>query len=179
MEVILLENISRLGKIGDVVNVRPGYGRNFLVPQEKAVRATKDNIKEFEARREALEKRDQEQKTTAQKQAKKLEGVAVKIVRQASEDGKLYGSISVRDVANALEEAGHEVERRLIDLSSTIKTLGKHEATVLLHSDVRVPIALHVVRSLESPLFDDEEKAHGVAEGDVRQDGADDEALSA
>ncbi len=156
MDVILLENVSRLGNVGDVVNVRSGYGRNFLIPQGKAVRATKANVADFETRRASLEKLNAEKKADAEKQAKAFEGVSVKIVRQASEDGKLYGSVGVRDVAVALAEQGQEVDRRLVDLSSTIKFLGKYQATILLHADVRVAFDVEVVRSLESSLIEED-----------------------
>ncbi len=158
MQLILLENISRLGRVGEVVSVKPGFGRNFLIPQKKAIRATKDNLKEFEGRRSSLEERDQEMKKAAEKLAEAFQNVAVKIVRQASEDGKLYGSVSVRDVATALQEAGREIERRQIDLTATIKELGEYTATVSFHADVRVPFKVQVVRSLESSFHDEQEE---------------------
>ncbi len=159
MEVILMENVARLGRVGSVVKVRNGYGRNYLIPQGKAVRATKANLEQFEAQRSALEKRDAEMKSEAQARAKSFEGVGVKIVRQASEDGKLFGSVGVRDVADALEEQNLHVERRQIDLVSGIKQLGRYKATILLHSDVKVVINVDVVRSLEVSLIDEEEEA--------------------
>lgn len=155
MQVILLEKVGRLGNVGDVVKVRPGFGRNFLIPQKKAVRATDSNVKEFEKKRADLEKRNAELKATAEKQAKKMDGISVKIVRQASEDGKLYGSISVRDVADALKEQGYEIERRLIDLNSVIKNLGAYTATITLHPEVKIPCKLEVVRTLEASAYDD------------------------
>lgn len=157
MEVILMENVARLGRVGNVVKVRNGYGRNYLIPQGKAVRATKANLEQFEAQRSALEKRDAEMKSEAQARAKSFEGVGVKIVRQASEDGKLFGSVGVRDVADALEEQKLHVERRQIDLVSGIKQLGRYKATILLHSDVKVVINVDVVRSLEVSLIDEDE----------------------
>lgn len=155
MQVILLEKVGRLGSVGDVVKVRPGYGRNFLIPQKKAVRATETNVKEFEKKRADLEKRNSELKAAAEKQAKKMEGVSVKIVRQASEDGKLYGSITVRDVAEALKEKGFDIERRLIDLNQVIKSLGAFTATITLHPEVKIPCGLEVVRTLESSAYDE------------------------
>lgn len=155
MQVILLEKVGRLGNVGDVVKVRPGYGRNFLIPQKKAVRATDSNVQEFEKKRADLEKRNTEMKSVAEKQAKKMEGISVKIVRQASEDGKLYGSISVRDVSEALNEQGYEIERRLIDLNSVIKNLGAYTATITLHPEVKIPCKLEVVRTLEASAYDD------------------------
>lgn len=154
MEVILLEKVARLGNVGDVVNVKSGYGRNFLIPREKAVRATERNKKEFDAKREVLLERSNEARAEAQKASEKLVGVSVKIVRQASEDGKLYGSVSARDVAIALEAAGHKIERRLIDLNDSIKSLGLYKATVALHAEVRVTVDVQVVRTLESTAYD-------------------------
>lgn len=154
MEVILLEKVARLGNVGDVVNVKSGYGRNFLIPREKAVRASEKNKKEIEAKREALVKRNVELRAEAQKVAETLKDVHVKIVRQASEDGKLFGSVTVRDVALALEEAGHKVERSLINLNESVKSLGLFKATIVLHAEVNVTIFLHVVRSAEASAYD-------------------------
>jgi large subunit ribosomal protein L9 len=154
MEVILLEKVTRLGNVGDVVNVKSGYGRNFLIPREKAVRATERNKKEFEAKKEVLQQRSDAARAEAQKIAEKLAGVSVKIVRQASEDGKLYGSVTARDVAIALEDAGHKIERRMINLNDGIKSLGLYKATVVFHAEVRATIDVQVVRSLEATAYD-------------------------
>lgn len=159
MQLILLENIPRLGRVGELVKVRPGFGRNFLIPQKKAIRATEANKKEFETRRAQLEKQDQDAKASAEKRAKQLEGTSVKIVRQASEDGKLYGSVSVRDIAKALEENGVEVKRSQIDLNASIKELGAYTATIVLHADVKVDFEVQVVRNLEASIFREEEEA--------------------
>ncbi len=154
MEVILLEKVAKLGSVGDVVNVKMGYGRNFLIPRQKAVRATKENVAQFEAKREILLQNNDKARAEAQEAAKTFEGLSVKIVRQASEDGKLYGSVSVRDVATAIADAGHNVERRLIDLNDTIKSLGLFKATITLHPEVRVSIDVQVVRSAEMSAYD-------------------------
>jgi len=162
MEVILLERIARLGGVGDVVKVKDGFGRNYLLPQKKALRANKANRELFESQREALEKRNADQRTIAEKRATEFEGVIVNVVRQASEDGKLYGSVAVRDVADALKEAGHDVDRRLIDLNTSIKNLGLYDVTISLHPEVRVKIKVHVARNADSPipqeLLDEEPK---------------------
>lgn len=152
MDVILLERISRLGGIGDVVKVRNGFARNYLIPQKKALRASKENREVFEAQREALEAQNAEAKAQAQTQAETLEGAIVTVVRQASDDGKLYGSVAVRDVADALEAEGHKVDRRLIDLNTAIKNLGLYDVTVNLHPEVPVTIKVHVARNADSPL---------------------------
>ena len=150
MELILLEHVSRLGGIGDVVKVKDGFGRNFLIPQGKAVRATKANVEAIAARKEALGAINNEKRSAAQKQAETLGELSVKVVRQASEDGRLFGSVAVRDVAQALAEAGHEFARQQIDLTSTIKTLGSYTARITLHPEVKIDCTVEVVRTLEA-----------------------------
>lgn len=152
MDVILLERIARLGGVGDVVKVKNGFGRNFLLPQKKALRATEENKKVFEGRRAVLEKQNAEGKAAAEKLAAGMQNLAVSIIRQAAEDGKLYGSVAVRDIAVALEEAGHKVERRHIDLTTAIKSLGVYEATVHLHPEVSVAVKVQVARNAEGLL---------------------------
>lgn len=152
MEVILLENISRLGAVGDVVSVKNGFARNYLIPQQKALRASAENKAVFESRRDALEAQNQERRQAAEARAKDMDGLIVTVVRQASDDGKLYGSVAVRDVADALETEGFSVDRRLIDLHQAIKSLGLYEVTVNLHPDVPVVIRVHVARNADSPI---------------------------
>lgn len=152
MQVILLERISRLGGVGDTVKVRDGFARNFLLPQKKALRATQDNVAYFESQRATLEKQNAESKAVAEKRAKELGSPSVTIIRQASEDGKLYGSVSVRDVSDALTAAGIQVERRLIDLNSTIKALGSYEAVIHLHPEVELTLKINVARNADSLL---------------------------
>jgi large subunit ribosomal protein L9 len=152
MQVILLEKIARLGAVGDEVKVRDGFARNFLLPGKKALRATDANRKYFEAKRSVLEKQNAEARAAAEKLAATMQNLAVTIIRQAAEDGKLYGSVAVRDVAEALAEAGHTIERRMIDLTTAIKTLGAYEATVRLHPEVLVRVTVNVARNAESLL---------------------------
>lgn len=152
MDVILLERIARLGSVGDVVKVKAGFGRNFLIPQKKALRATDENKKVFEGRRAVLEKQNAESRAVAEKRAATMTNLSVSIIRQASEDGKLYGSVAVRDIATALEEAGHSIERRFIDLTTAIKSLGIYEATVHLHPEVSVKVQVNVARNADSLL---------------------------
>ncbi len=171
MDVILLEHVARLGNVGELVSVKNGYGRNFLIPTGRAIRATKTNVKEFEARRDALEKQNAEKRDAAQKQADKLGKISVKIVRQASEDGKLFGSVAVRDVATALAEAGHGFERQQIDLQSSIKSLGLYKATISLHPEVKITCDLQVVRNLESSAYDEIEKEEA-AQAEPQEDAA-------
>ena len=164
MDVILLERIARLGSVGDVVKVKNGFARNFLLPQKKALRATEDNKKVFEAKRSVLEKQNAEGRSVAEKRAADMQNLSVSIIRQASEDGKLYGSVAVRDVAVALAEAGHEIERRFIDLTTAIKSLGIYEATIHLHPEVSVPVKIQVARNAEGLLSQELNKKEQVAE---------------
>ncbi len=152
MDVILLERISRLGVVGDVVKVKNGFARNFLLPQKKALRATEDNKKIFEAKRAVLEKQNAETRAAAEKVAATMQNLAVSIIRQAAEDGKLYGSVAARDVEVALAEAGHKIERRFIDLTTAIKSLGVYEALVNLHPEVQVKVKVQVARNAEGLL---------------------------
>lgn len=152
MQVILLERISRLGGVGDVVKVKNGFGRNFLLPQKKALRATDENKKVFEAKRAVLEKQNAEGRAAAEKIAANMGNLSVSVIRQASEDGRLYGSVGARDVELALSEAGFKVERRYIDLNAAIKTLGVYEAVVHLHPEVSVKVKVAVARNADSLL---------------------------
>lgn len=147
MEVILLERIARLGGIGSVVKVRDGYGRNFLIPRKKALRASEANKKVFEERRHIIEQQNAEAKAAAEVVAQKLNGITLTLVRQASQEGKLYGSIAVRDIADALDEAGHDVPRSQIVLSATIKNTGDYTVRINLHAEVVASITVSVTRS--------------------------------
>ena len=149
MDVILLERIEKLGKIGDVVKVKAGYARNYLLPQKKALRATKGNRDYFETQRAQLEALNETKLKEASGSSGQLEGLAVTLVRQASETGQLYGSASARDIAEALVAAGHKVERRMIRLDQPIKALGLHPVRVALHPEVVVTVTVNVARSAE------------------------------
>lgn len=152
MQVILLERISRLGNVGETVNVKPGFARNYLLPEKKALRATEDNKKFFDAQRDVLERNNAEAKAAAEKRAQTMQNLTVTVIRQAADDGKLYGSVAVRDIAEALAEAGHEVERRNIDIAASIKSLGVYNAIINLHAEVQVPLKVHVARNLDSKM---------------------------
>jgi len=149
MQIILLERVEKLGTMGDVVTVKPGYARNFLLPTGKALRANKANLAKFEAEKAELVARNDQAKGEALKVAKDLEGVAVSIVRAASEMGQLFGSVNARDISAALVEAGHNVDRRQIVMDKAIKTLGLIDMRVNLHAEVSVSITLNIARSLE------------------------------
>lgn len=146
MRVILLERVSRLGNVGQVVDVKPGFARNFLLPRSKALRANDDNLKVFEAQRAEIEARNADLKSAAEKSAKALEGASITLQRQASDEGKLFGSVTIRDVAEAMHTAGYDVEKSQILLTSNIKNTGEYTATVQLHADVIVPVTVNVTR---------------------------------
>ena len=149
MEVILLERIETLGQMGDVVKVKPGYARNFLLPQKKALRATKDNLTYFEKQRAQLEAQNLKRRQDAEGVAKKLEGLQVVILRQAGETGQLYGSVATRDISDGVTAAGFTVDRRQILLDQPIKTLGLFKTRVALHPEVIVGISVNVAQSEE------------------------------
>lgn len=150
MQVVLLERIENLGNLGEVVKVKPGYARNYLLPQKKALRATKDNIAYFESQRAALEKLSAEKQKEAEKFGKKIAGLKVVIVRHAAEGGQLYGSVSARDVAEAAtEQGGHEIGRSQVQLNTGLKSVGLYPVTVSLHPEVKVEITVNIARSEE------------------------------
>jgi large subunit ribosomal protein L9 len=154
MQVILLERIERLGQLGDVVNVKPGFARNFLLPKKKALRANKDNVAYFESKRAELEALNAKNREAAQGIAGKLDGHKLVIVRQAGEGGQLYGSVSARDIADALIAEGFKVERTQVALANPIKVLGMVKVPVRLHADVKVTVEVTVARSLEKADID-------------------------
>lgn len=172
MEVILLERIAKLGQMGDVVRVRDGFARNFLLPQKKALRATETNRQLFEQQRAQLEARNLELRSEAEAVASKMNGFAVVLIRQASERGQLYGSVSSRDIADALTEAGFSVTRGQVVLNSPIKTLGLTEVPVRLHPEVDATVTVNAARS--------EEEAERQARGeDVTIEAEEEEELEA
>jgi len=149
VELILLERVENLGQMGQVVKVRPGFARNYLLPQKKALRATKANLAYFDKQRAQLEAQNLKRKGEAEEVAKKLDGVSVVLVRQAGESGQLYGSVSARDVADAITAAGFTVEKRQVVLDKQLKTLGLHKVRVILHPEVSVSVTANVAQSEE------------------------------
>ncbi len=147
MDIILLERIAKLGQMGDVVRVRDGYARNFLLPQGKALRSTEANRKRFESERVHLEARNLDRKKDAEAVAVKLNGQSFIVVRQAGETGQLYGSVSPRDLADAMEKAGFKVERNQVALTAPIKTIGLHPVAIALHPEVDASVTVNVARS--------------------------------
>ncbi len=159
MEVILLERVETLGQMGDVVKVKPGYARNFLLPQKKALRATKDNLAYFEGQRAQLEAQNLKRRQDAEAVAKKLEGLQVVILRQAGETGQLYGSVSTRDISDAVSAAGFTIDRRQVLLDQPIKSLGIFKTRVALHPEVIVGISANVAQSEEEARMQAEGKS--------------------
>jgi len=149
MEVILLQRIGRLGQMGDVVRVRDGYARNFLLPKGKALRATKENRTRFESMKTELETRNLAQRGEAEKVSVKLDGKSFVVLRQAAEGGQLYGSVSTRDIAALLGEAGFMVDRSQIELNAPIKIIGLHTVPVALHPEVASKITVNVARNAD------------------------------
>ncbi len=147
MDIILLQRIEKLGSIGDVVTVKDGYARNFLLPQKKALRANEANKKVFEANRDRLEKENAERRTEAEKAGEKVDGVEIILIRAASNTGQLYGSVNVRDIAAALAEKGHDIDKKQVIMGDPIKAIGMHEVRIDLHPEVSVSIKANVARS--------------------------------
>ncbi len=160
MEVILMERIEKLGQMGDIVKVKPGFARNYLLPQKKALRATKNNLARFEKERAQLEAENLKRRDEAERVAKDLEGLTVTVIRQAGESGQLYGSVNSRDLAEAVTAKGVTVARRQIALNAVIKSLGLHPVRIQLHPEVIVTVTANVARS-------DEEAASQIQTGHV------------
>jgi large subunit ribosomal protein L9 len=178
IELILLERVEKLGQMGQRVKVRPGYARNYLLPQKKAMRATEANLAYFETQRVQLETNNLTRKTDAEQVAEKLEGLHVVLVRQAGESGQLYGSVSSRDIADAVTKAGFTVGRQQITLDRPIKALGLHPVTVALHPEVAVTVTANVAQSAEAaemqeaglnPLAEPEEEDETAVEEEPSQ----------
>ena len=147
MKVVLLERVERLGAIGDVVQVKDGFARNFLLPRQKALRANTSNLKMFEAERGQIEARNAEARAAAERSGAKLDGESYVLIRQAGEGGQLYGSVSGRDVADVIAETGARVERSQVVLDRPIKTVGVHEIKLRLHPEVTVTVRINIARS--------------------------------
>lgn len=174
MEVILLERISKLGQMGDVVRVRDGFARNFLLPRGKALRATADNKARFESMKAELQARNLEMKSGAEKEAAVLDGKSVTVLRQASESGQLYGSVSSRDIAGLLAAEGASINRSQVALNTPIKALGQYKVPLALHPEVETTITVIVARSAD--------EAERIARGEdvtVQREEAEEEAAAA
>jgi len=177
MKVVLLERVENLGTIGDVVGVKDGFARNYLLPRHKALRATAANLKVFEAQKEQIVARNAAAKAAAEKTAETLDGSTYVIIRQAGDTGQLYGSVNARDVAEAVAEAGNKVERNQIVLDTPIKTLGVHSLKVRLHAEVAVTISVNVARSQDEA--DRQAAGENVIASQFEEDRLADEAAAA
>jgi large subunit ribosomal protein L9 len=149
VELVLLQRVEKLGQMGDVVKVKPGYARNFLLPQKKALRATKANLAYFEEQRAQLEAQNLKRREEAERVAERVGGLSVVVIRQAGESGSLYGSVSSRDIAEACVEGGLTINRSQVVLEHPIKSLGLAKVTVALHPEVSIPVTVNVARSAE------------------------------
>jgi large subunit ribosomal protein L9 len=147
MQVILLERVPKLGDMGEEVRVRDGFARNYLLPQGKALRASRENRARFEAEKASLERRNQERREQAEAAAKQISGRTFTAIRQAGQTGQLYGSVSTRDIAEVLAAEGVKVERRQVEMTAPIKSIGLHEVNIVLHPEVIVPVNVNVARS--------------------------------
>ena len=170
MDVILLERIERLGQIGDVVKVKQGFARNFLLPTKKALRATAENKKRFEEQRAQIEANNLKRREEAEKVKDKVDGLKVVIIRQASETGILFGSVSSRDISDGVTKAGFTVDRRQVILDKPIKTLGLHDVRVALHPEVIVKVVANVAKSEDEAVA--QEKAGGFVNAEQAEDQA-------
>lgn len=159
IEVILLERIERLGNLGQTVKVRPGFARNYLLPNKKALRATKANLELFEKQRAELEAKNAAERATAEALAGKMEGLSLVVIRQASEMGQLFGSVTARDVVDVAVEAGHKLERHQVQIDTPIKTLGLFSVKVKLHPEVTTKVTVNVARSPEEAVVQAEKGA--------------------
>lgn len=184
MKVILLERLEGWGGLGDVVTVKDGFARNFLLPRQKALRANAANLKVFEAQRAEIEARNAKAKEAAGKAGEKLDGASYVMIRQAGESGQLYGSVTGRDVADAVNAEGGKIERAMVVLDKPIKTLGMHEVKVRLHSEVTITVTLNIARSQDeadrqargenviNSQFEEERAAADQAAADLLEGGA-------
>lgn len=147
MKVVLLERVEALGTIGDVVTVKDGFARNFLLPRSKALRATAQNLKVFEAQRAQIEARNAQNRADAEKSGSKIDGQVYVMIRSAGENGQLYGSVAARDIAEAVQAEGGKVERNQVVLNTPIKTIGMHDVKIRLHAEVTVTVTVNIARS--------------------------------
>lgn len=157
MQVVLLERLQGLGKLGEVVSVKDGYARNYLLPQKKALRATKSNLAYFEAEKAKIQKLDGEKKAAAEQASKKLNGKTVAIIRAASESGQLYGSVSTRDIADAVSTLGHAVDKASVQINQSFKTLGLFPVQISLHGEVETVVTVNIARSEDEAKIQEKE----------------------
>lgn len=168
MEIILLERVEKLGQMGDVVKVKPGFARNFLLPKKKALRATKENLAYFDTQRQQLEAENLKHRDEAQKVADKLNGLKVVVIRSAGDSGQLYGSVSARDIAAGVTEAGFTIQRGQVVMERPVKTLGLFDTRVRLHPEVSATVTINVARS-EEEASEQERLGHAILGGEAEE----------
>ncbi|HEX2753457.1 MAG TPA: 50S ribosomal protein L9 [Alphaproteobacteria bacterium] len=156
MQVILLQRVENLGQMGDVVTVRSGYARNFLLPRQKALRATKENVSHFEAQKKDLEAQNLKRREEAEKVSVKMDGLKIALIRQASEAGHLYGSVTARDIADGVSDKGFKIDRSQVNMDRAYKTLGLFPIKVALHPEVTVEITINIARSEDEAKIQEE-----------------------
>jgi large subunit ribosomal protein L9 len=193
MQIILLERVAKLGQMGDIVKVRDGYARNFLLPQGKALRASEANKQRFESERAQLEARNLERRGEAEQVAERLNGSSFIVVRAAGETGQLYGSVAARDIVELLDDGGFSVTRSQVELQQPIKTIGMHDVIIALHAEVEVTVQLNVARSVDEAerqakgedltsvdaIYGIEEEEEQISPEDVFEEGVDFESEEA
>lgn len=173
VDLILLQRVEKLGQMGERVSVKPGYARNFLLPQKKAIRANKDNLAKFETQRAQLEAQNIKRREEAERVAERVGGLSVVIIRQAGESGSLYGSVSSRDIADGCTAAGLTVNRSQVILEQPIKTLGITPVRVVLHPEVSIAVKVNVARSLEEA--DKQARGEAISRNDDDDDAAEED----
>jgi len=149
MEVILLERIEKVGKLGDIVKVKDGFARNYLLPQNKALRASKENLSVYEKEKAKYEKINAEKLKTAEEISKSMQNISIDIIKQASDSGQLYGSVSTKDISDELNNKGHKILKKQVQLKSVIKTVGQHEVRIVIHPEYIVSINVNIARTME------------------------------
>ncbi len=169
MQIILLERVESLGQMGDVVNVKPGYARNFLLPRSKALRATKENVAYFEAQKKVIEADNLKKKAEAEKVSGKIDGLTVALIRQASEAGSLYGSVTARDISLAIADKGFKVGRDQISLDRNYKLLGLYPVKVYLHPEVVVTVTINIARSAEEAKIQEQKGEALISKSDEQE----------
>ena len=154
MEVILLERIEKIGKLGDVVKVKDGYARNYLLPQKKALRANKENIKIYEKQKKVYEEKNADLLKEAQSKAKTVDNLSISLIKQASDSGQLYGSVTAREISDTIKSLGHDIQTKQIQLKKAIKEIGTHKVKIIIHPEVITSVTVKVARSDEELMSD-------------------------
>jgi len=167
MEVILLERIEKIGKLGDVVKVKDGYARNYLLPQKKALRANKENIEIYEKQKKVYEKKNADLLKEAQSKAKTVDNLSISLIKQASDSGQLYGSVAAREISDTIKSLGHDIQTKQIQLKKAIKEIGTHKVKIIIHPEVITSVTVKVARSNEE-LMSDTLIEENIKEDDVK-----------